>query len=470
MLVLLVAEIYFPYHTMPFGTYFKLLLAWASIIMLDFFTDLRFEFIWSCWLMVRTVNDSFRYQGLAFALFFTLTAIMADLLCYFLVPTTLIYLLGSSCVWMHLLWQTDRGVYIPTVALCFLFFYVEVAVRFRDPKSQPLGIDLCRPFAAHCIGYPVVTLGFSLKSMISHHFRLRRQKLVEAQNITFFSILEEALPKELWCYLKSDTIPKSKHSNMVCENNCSTLAISSPTSTVPNLTSSGHIPELNRVNTIHSRDKDNHSASSVNKKNMSLNHPRTTRIVYSSTRGDNCSDLSLCSNDNGVSQECTFRLGNDEPVNNHTSVPSTPSEQPESYVAVSLAQTILVKVPSIPNSVVPDTVSADNHIVNCIKRDIDMKEDKLIHKKSTSLLASVTSGLSTSTCSNSTNNNNNNNNNNNRAKSNCTSSNSKSCETKQTPPSMNITSNKTTFSNNSNVSSASSGAAGNCKSSGGKKC
>ncbi|VDP79465.1 unnamed protein product [Schistosoma mattheei] len=35
-----------------------------------------------------------------------------------------------------------------------------------------MGIDLCRPFAAHCIGYPVVTLGFSLKSMISHHFRL----------------------------------------------------------------------------------------------------------------------------------------------------------------------------------------------------------------------------------------------------------------------------------------------------------
>ncbi|CAH8645386.1 unnamed protein product [Schistosoma margrebowiei] len=436
-----------------FGTYFKLLLAWASIIMLDFFTDLRFEFIWSCWLMVRTVNDSFRYQGLAFALFFTLTAIMADLLCYFLVPTTLIYLLGSSCVWIHLLWQTDRGVYIPTVALCFLFFYVEVAVRFRDPKSQPLGIDLCRPFAAHCIGYPVVTLGFSLKSMISHHFRLRRQKFVEAQNITFFSILEEALPKELWCYLKSDTIPKSKHSNMVCENNCSTLAISSPTSTVPNVTSSGNMSELNRVNPIHSRDKEIHPASSVNKKNMSLNHPRTTRLVYSSTRGDNCTDLSLCSNDSSVSQECTFRLGNDEPVNNHTSVPSSLSEQPDSYVAVSLAQTIIVKVPSVPNSVVPDTVSDDNHM----ERDTDMKEDKLVHKKSTSLLASVTSGLSTSTCSNSTSNNN-------RAKSNCTPSNSKSCETKQSPPSMNITSNKTTLSNNSNVSSPSSGAAASSRS------
>uniref|UniRef100_A0A183KYG4 Myotubularin phosphatase domain-containing protein n=1 Tax=Schistosoma curassoni TaxID=6186 RepID=A0A183KYG4_9TREM len=174
----------------------------------------------------------------------------------------------------------------------------------------------------------------------------RRQKFVEAQNITFFSILEEALPKELWCYLKSDTIPKSKHSNMVCENNCSTLAISSPTSTVPNLTSSGNISELNRVNPIHSRDKEIHPASSVNKKNMSLNHPRTTRLVYSSTRGDNCTDLSLCSNDSSVSQECTFRLGNDEPVNNHTSVPSSLSEQRVNNISQSYNLRQISIVPS----------------------------------------------------------------------------------------------------------------------------
>lgn len=31
---------------------------------------------------------------------------------------------------------------------------------------MPGHLDLCRPFAAHCIGYPVVTLGFGFKSYI----------------------------------------------------------------------------------------------------------------------------------------------------------------------------------------------------------------------------------------------------------------------------------------------------------------
>lgn len=43
----------------------------------------------------------------------------------------------------------ERGMCVPTMAMCFLFLYVEVAVRLRDPKTIPLSIDLCRPFAAH---------------------------------------------------------------------------------------------------------------------------------------------------------------------------------------------------------------------------------------------------------------------------------------------------------------------------------
>ncbi|TPP60648.1 Macoilin-2 [Fasciola gigantica] len=193
-----------------FGTYFKLLLIWAIILMLDFFTDFRFEFLYSCWLFARTVVDSFRYQGLAFALFFTLIALTSDLICYFLVPTALIYLLGSSFVWVQLVWQADRGVYGSTMVFCFLFVYVEVAVRLRDPKTLPLSIDLCRPFAAHCIGYPAVTLGFGLKTMVAHHLRLRKQRSVEAQNSTFFALLEEALPREFRYYFKPDVPTKSK--------------------------------------------------------------------------------------------------------------------------------------------------------------------------------------------------------------------------------------------------------------------
>ncbi|KAG5443880.1 Macoilin, partial [Clonorchis sinensis] len=257
-----------------FGTPFKLLIIWATILMLDFFTDFRFEFIYSCWLFVRTVIDSFRYQGLAFALFFTLIATMSDVVCYFLVPTTLVYLLGSSFVWIQLVWQSDRGFYAPTIVLCFIFVYVEVAVRLRDPKHIPLGIDICRPFATHCVGYPAVTFGFVLKTMVSHHFRQRRQRSVETQNATFFALLEEALPKELRQYLKTDgSSPKSNRS------------LPSPPDVRPALPASSSIlPSTNR--SVSSKDK------------VGVSAPTGRKQASSALKLDpNLSPLSTCSPD-----------------------------------------------------------------------------------------------------------------------------------------------------------------------------
>uniref|UniRef100_A0A8R1TZT1 Macoilin n=1 Tax=Onchocerca volvulus TaxID=6282 RepID=A0A8R1TZT1_ONCVO len=60
--------------------------------------------------------------------------------------------------------------------------------------SSWLTSDLCRPFAAHCIGYPVVMLGFGLKT----YFRLwrvkRRQREVSLTNEVYCKLLTEALP------------------------------------------------------------------------------------------------------------------------------------------------------------------------------------------------------------------------------------------------------------------------------------
>uniref|UniRef100_A0A915Q572 Macoilin n=1 Tax=Setaria digitata TaxID=48799 RepID=A0A915Q572_9BILA len=60
--------------------------------------------------------------------------------------------------------------------------------------SSSFTSDLCRPFAAHCIGYPVVMLGFGLKT----YFRLwrvrRRQREVSRANEVYCKLLVEALP------------------------------------------------------------------------------------------------------------------------------------------------------------------------------------------------------------------------------------------------------------------------------------
>ncbi|VDK36757.1 unnamed protein product [Gongylonema pulchrum] len=71
-----------------------------------------------------------------------------------------------------------------------------VALTAAFAQSPSLTSDLCRPFAAHCIGYPVVTFGFGLKT----YFRLwrvkRRQREVSRANEVHWRILAEALPSK----------------------------------------------------------------------------------------------------------------------------------------------------------------------------------------------------------------------------------------------------------------------------------
>lgn len=176
--------------------YIKCFLIWALVVGLDYLVDFRFEYLWPCWLLVRSVCDSYKYQGALFSAFFTCIAVASDVICYLFVPPMWIFFLGSTYVWVQFLWQTERGLCFPTVFMWIIFIYVEFAFRLRDAKSIPFSIDLCRPFAAHCIGYPVVSLGFGVKSYISYKFRLRRQKEVQAENQFYVQLLEQALPED----------------------------------------------------------------------------------------------------------------------------------------------------------------------------------------------------------------------------------------------------------------------------------
>ncbi|XP_053087437.1 macoilin-1 isoform X2 [Pangasianodon hypophthalmus] len=105
-----------------------------------------------------------------------------------------LFFAASTYVWVQYVWHTERGVCLPTVSLWILFVYIEAAIRFKDLKNFHVG--LCRPFAAHCIGYPVVTLGFGFKSYVSYKMRLRKQKEVQKENEFYMQLLQQALPLE----------------------------------------------------------------------------------------------------------------------------------------------------------------------------------------------------------------------------------------------------------------------------------
>ncbi|XP_065582069.1 macoilin-like [Artemia franciscana] len=176
--------------------YTKFFVFWAFILMADFILEFRFEFLWPIWLVIRSFYDSFKYQGFAFSVFFIFITVTSDMICYLFIPVHWLFFAASTYVWVQYVWHTERGVCLPTVLLWFLFVYVEASVRLKDLRHLPAHMDLCRPFAAHCIGYPVVTLGFGFKSYMSYRIRLRKQKDVAKENEFYMKLLVEALPEE----------------------------------------------------------------------------------------------------------------------------------------------------------------------------------------------------------------------------------------------------------------------------------
>ncbi|KAH8369863.1 hypothetical protein KR093_001277 [Drosophila rubida] len=175
--------------------YMKFLILWAIVMVADFMFMFRFEFLWPFWLLLRSVHDSFKYKGLAFSVLFVCIAITSDLVCLFFIPVHWLLFAASTYVWVQYVWHTDKGICLPTIILWMLFVYLEVGIRWKDSRHMP-HLDLCRPFAAHCIGYPVVTLGFGFKSYVGYRMRQRKQREVAKENEFYMQLLQQALPAE----------------------------------------------------------------------------------------------------------------------------------------------------------------------------------------------------------------------------------------------------------------------------------
>nr|CAD7256887.1 unnamed protein product [Timema shepardi] len=206
--------------------YLKFLVLWALVLLADFILEFRFEFLWPFWLLLRSVYDSFKYQGLAFSVFFVCIALTSDMICFFFIPLHWLFFAASTYVWVQYVWHTEKGICLPTIILWLLFVYIEAAVRLRDLRHLPFHLDLCRPFAAHwyfssysrnmamkegkyfehfldhdinfccSIGYPVVTLGFGFKSYVGYRMRQRKQQEVAKENEFYMQLLQQALPLE----------------------------------------------------------------------------------------------------------------------------------------------------------------------------------------------------------------------------------------------------------------------------------
>uniref|UniRef100_A0A674DDU0 Macoilin 1a n=1 Tax=Salmo trutta TaxID=8032 RepID=A0A674DDU0_SALTR len=159
--------------------YLKFLVVWVLVLLADFVLEFRFEYLWPFWLFIRSVYDSFRYQGLAFSVFFVCVAFTSDIICLLFIPVQWLFFAASTYVWVQYVWHTGQltsALSVPYLDLSF---------------PQCIGLIL-----GVIIGYPVVTLGFGFKSYVSYKMRLRKQKEVQKENEFYMQLLQQALPPE----------------------------------------------------------------------------------------------------------------------------------------------------------------------------------------------------------------------------------------------------------------------------------
>lgn len=221
--------------------YVRLLFLWIGVISLDILCGFRFELLYPFWLILRKGYEAVHknhnavvtlanHNTAKFSVLFVCVTATSDLICYLFIPVKFLVFLASTYVWVHVIWHSHGGFLRTLSALihekqCFsaLLFWVfivafEAGIRLKCVHLEIVGSDvpflnyLCPSclqtqglapviprnlnvfFGAHCIGYPLVIVSFSLRYYFKEWRIRRKQDDVCRQNELMARMLTEALP------------------------------------------------------------------------------------------------------------------------------------------------------------------------------------------------------------------------------------------------------------------------------------
>ncbi|XP_029903755.1 macoilin [Myripristis murdjan] len=184
-------------------TFLKFMIMWTLVLLADFVLEFRLEYLWPCWLFFGSVYTTFHCHGLVICVVFVCAAFTLDIFCLIFVPLHWLFFVASTYVLFNYIWHTEKGICISTVSLWILLVYTEASLRLKDLKNSHA--NLSHLFAAHCIGYPVVYLGFDATCYFTNIFKLRTQKAVQSENDFHMHLLQHSLPPGLQLYSKTAT-------------------------------------------------------------------------------------------------------------------------------------------------------------------------------------------------------------------------------------------------------------------------
>uniref|UniRef100_A0A1A7W8J5 Uncharacterized protein n=1 Tax=Iconisemion striatum TaxID=60296 RepID=A0A1A7W8J5_9TELE len=184
-------------------TFLKFMAMWTLVLLADFILEFRLEYLWPCWLFFGSVYTTFHCHGLVICVVFVCAAFTLDIFCLIFVPLHWLFFVASTYVLFNYIWHTEKGICISSVSLWILLVYTEASLRLKDLNtSHP---NLSHLFAAHCIGYPVVYLGFDATCYFTNIFKLRVQKAVQSENDFHMHLLLHSLPPGLQVYSKTSS-------------------------------------------------------------------------------------------------------------------------------------------------------------------------------------------------------------------------------------------------------------------------
>ncbi|KAK1796102.1 hypothetical protein P4O66_009187, partial [Electrophorus voltai] len=176
------------------------MVVWILVLLADFILEFRLEYLWPCWLFLGTVYTTFHCHGLAICVVFVCAAFTLDVFCLIFVPLHWLFFAASTYVLLNYIWHTEKGICVSTVTLWILLVYTEASLRLRDLKNPYA--NLSHLFAAHCIGYPLVYMGFDATCYFSSIFKLRTQKAVQSENDLHLHLIHQPLPPYMQLYSK----------------------------------------------------------------------------------------------------------------------------------------------------------------------------------------------------------------------------------------------------------------------------
>ncbi|KAG9283016.1 macoilin [Astyanax mexicanus] len=181
-------------------SFLKFMIVWILVLLADFILEFRLEYLWPCWLFLGTVYTTFHCHGLAICVVFVCAAFTLDIFCLIFVPLHWLFFAASTYVLLNYIWHTEKGICMSTVTLWILLVYTEASLRLRDLKNPYA--NLSHLFAAHCIGYPLVYMGFDATCYFSSIFKLRTQKTIQSDSDLHMHLLQQSLPPYTQLYPK----------------------------------------------------------------------------------------------------------------------------------------------------------------------------------------------------------------------------------------------------------------------------